>query len=37
MSADGTMVEYLIAALDTLCGNWTRASDRYHWIVPLPH
>jgi anaerobic selenocysteine-containing dehydrogenase len=28
MSGDGTLVEYLVLCLDTLCGHWLRAGER---------
>lgn len=35
MSAKGTLVEYLLLCLDTLCGHWMRAGDRIRNALSL--
>ncbi|GAA1835727.1 molybdopterin oxidoreductase family protein [Pseudonocardia ailaonensis] len=35
MSAKGTLVEYLLLCLDTLCGHWMRAGDRVRNALSL--
>ncbi|GAA1838547.1 molybdopterin-dependent oxidoreductase [Pseudonocardia ailaonensis] len=37
MSGKGTLVEYLLLCLDTLCGHWMRAGERVRNPVCLAH
>jgi anaerobic selenocysteine-containing dehydrogenase len=35
MSASGTLVEYMVLNLETLCGRWLRAGERVHRLPTL--
>lgn len=37
MSGKGTLVEYLLLCLDTICGHWMRAGDRVRNPLSLVH